>query len=147
VAENVDPDWRQLYRDPGQLACTNPARMPEALQDFAAQAVAKALKDPAQLQSALGEVLTEPKPKVWFEIGEPLPEGCGVVLDPRTRMMYDDQRIYANGESWRAAGRDAKVLRLLADQRALSAAELAQVSAEVRDLLDQWADDGWIHAG
>jgi 50S ribosomal protein L16 3-hydroxylase len=147
VAENIGPEMAQLYRDPGQIACANPGMVPAALQDFAAQAIAKALKDPAQLLSALGEVLTEPKPKVWFDIGEPLPEGAGVVLDARTRMMYDEQRIYANGESWRAAGRDAQVLRKLADLRELTAAEVARASTDVRELLDQWSEDGWLHAG
>jgi 50S ribosomal protein L16 3-hydroxylase len=147
VAENIGPEMAQLYRDPGQAACANPGMVPAALQDFAAQAIAKALKDPAQLQSALGEVLTEPKPKVWFDIGEPLPEGAGVVLDARTRMMYDEQRIYANGESWRAAGRDAQVLRKLADLRELTPAEVARASTDVRELLDQWSEDGWLHAG
>jgi 50S ribosomal protein L16 3-hydroxylase len=146
VAENVDTEQRQLYKDPGQLACANPGMVPAALQAFAAQAVAKALKDPAQLLSALGEVLTEPKPKVWFEMGEPLPDGVGVALDARTRMMYDEQRIYANGESWRAAGRDAQLLRKLADQRHLNAVDVARATADVRELLDQWSEDGWLHA-
>jgi 50S ribosomal protein L16 3-hydroxylase len=59
--------------------------------------------------------------------------------------MYDDRRVFANGESWRAAGADARLLRRLADARSLSAKDLARASDEVRDLLDQWAEDGWIH--
>lgn len=145
VADNIDDSKRQLYRDPDQAATAEPARLPANLQAFAAEAVAKALKDPQQLLSALGEVMTEPKPRVWFEAGEPLEDGVGVRLDPRTRMMYDDQRIFANGESWRAAGADAKLLRRLADARSLSAKDVARCSDDVRDLLDQWAEDGWLH--
>jgi 50S ribosomal protein L16 3-hydroxylase len=145
VADNIDDSRRQLYRDPGQEATATPAQMPASLQAFAADAVAKAMRDPEQLLSALGEVMTEPKPKVWFEAGEALEEGVGVVLDARTRMMYDDRRVFANGESWRAAGADARLLRRLADARSLSAKDLARASDEVRDLLDQWAEDGWIH--
>jgi 50S ribosomal protein L16 3-hydroxylase len=59
-------------------------------------------------------------------------------------MMYDDQRIFANGESWRAAGADAKVLRRLADERQLAAADVARASDAVRELLTQWAEDGWL---
>ena len=35
-------------------------------------------------------------------------KGVGVRLDARTRMVYDGQRVFANGESWRAAGQDAR---------------------------------------
>jgi len=69
----------------------------------------------------------------------------GVRLDPRTRMVYDAQRVFANGESWRTAGQDARHLRLLADQRWLDAATVSKVSATLRELLDQWAEDGWLH--
>jgi 50S ribosomal protein L16 3-hydroxylase len=145
VAEGLESDKRVLYRDPDQPATSEPGRMPAALQAFAAEAVAKVLKDPQQLMAALGEVMTEPKPKVWFEQGDVLPDACGVRLDPATRMMYDDKRVYVNGESWRAAGADARILRRLADLRQLSAAERAAASDEVRELLDQFAEDGWLH--
>jgi len=146
LVEGLDGgDKPRLYQDPRQPATATPGQVPATLQAFAAAAVAKALKDPAALQSALGEVLTEPKPRVWFQSGEPLPDGVGVKLDPRTRMVYDDRCVFANGESWRAAGKDARYLRQLADQRWLDAAVVAQVSAALRELLDQWAEDGWLH--
>lgn len=139
------PDVPDLYKDPKQPATTTPGQIPAALQEFALAAVMKALKDPSALHSALGEVLSEPKPRVWFQAGEPLPDGAGVRLDPRTRMVYDDKRVFANGESWMAAGKDARQLRQLADRRALSAAEVAKVSPALRELLDQWTEDGWAH--
>jgi len=146
VGEMLDEeDTRRLYRDPDQPATDQPALMPASLQAFATDAVARALKDPARLLSALGEVMTEPKPKVWFEGGDALPDGVGVTLDACTRMMYDEHRVFANGESWRAGGADARLLRRLADRRELSAAEVARASEAVRDLLDQWAEDGWLH--
>ncbi|HET8871097.1 MAG TPA: cupin domain-containing protein [Aquabacterium sp.] len=147
LTEELEPhDPPKLYRDPKQAATPEPARIPSDLQQFALDAVAKALQDPVALKTALGEMLTEPKPRVWFDLGaEPLPTGVGVVLDAKTRMMYDDHCIYANGESWRAAGADARVLRLLADQRRLTAAQVSRVSDDVRCLLEQWVDDGWLH--
>lgn len=146
-AEGVETDdkARRLYQDPRQPATSTPGRIPEALQQFTAEAVARLLKDPDGLQSALGEILTEPKPRVWFHAGEALPDGVGVRLDPRTRMVYDDLRVFANGESWRAAGKDARHLRMLADQRYLDAAVVKKVSGALRELLDQWAEDGWLH--
>lgn len=139
------PEVPDLYKDPEQPATVTPGQIPAALQEFALAAVMKALKDPSALHSALGEVLSEPKPRVWFQAGEPLPDGVGVRLDPRTRMVYDDKRVFANGESWVAAGKDARQLRLLADRRALSASDVARVSPALRELLDQWTEDGWAH--
>ena len=144
--EELDADApRQLYRDPKQDATDTPGLIPEALEQFAADAIERLLKDRDGLRSALGEILTEPKPRVWFEAGEPVPDGMGVRLDARTRMVYDGQRVFANGESWRAGGQDARHLRELADQRWLSAKSVAKASVTLRELLNQWAEDGWLH--
>jgi 50S ribosomal protein L16 3-hydroxylase len=103
------------------------------------------LKDPLALQRALGEALSEPKPQVWFEPGQGLSARRGVVLDRRTRMLYDAEHVYINGESYRAAGRDAVLMRRLADERQLAAAELGRASAAARALLGDWCEDGWAH--
>lgn len=136
---------RRLYKDPKQDATPTPGLIPADLQSFAVEAIDRFLQDRQQVFAALGEVLTEPKPRVWFEPGEQLPDGVGVVLDARTRMMYDDKRIHANGESWRAAGADARLMRQLADRRELDATAVASASPAARELLDQWAEDGWLH--
>lgn len=145
-AEAMEPALKpRLYKDPQQPATDEPGRIPADLQQFALDAVQRFLNDPQQIQAALGESLTELKPRVWFEPGEPLPDGVGVVLDAKTRMAYDDKRIFANGESWLAAGADARLMRALADRRQLSAATVTKASADARELLDQWSEDGWLH--
>jgi 50S ribosomal protein L16 3-hydroxylase len=145
-AEELDGEApRRLYRDPQQEATETPGLLPESLEHFAAEAIERLLKDRDGLRSALGEILTEPKPKVWFDAGEPLPEGVGVRLDARTRMVYDGKRVFANGESWLAAGKDARQLRDLADQRWLSAQSVGRASNSLKELLDQWSEDGWLH--
>jgi 50S ribosomal protein L16 3-hydroxylase len=134
----------KLYADPRQEAVTEPARLPAALLDFARRAVETAVQRPQALERALGEALTEPKANVWFEPGEPLPPGQGVELDRRSRMLYDAAHVFLNGESFRAGGRDAALMRGLADNRRLSAADTARLSPDARDLLDQWTEDGWL---
>lgn len=135
-----------LYRDPAQPATDAPARVPGALRDFAADALRRALGEPGWLDAALGEVLSEPKPAVWFESGQPLAAGAGVCLDRRTRMLHDARHVYVNGESYRAGGRDATLMRRLADTRRLEAAAVARLGADARALLDEWAAAGWLHA-
>jgi 50S ribosomal protein L16 3-hydroxylase len=68
-----------------------------------------------------------------------------VVLDRRTRMMYDERHIFINGESYRAAGRDAQLMRRLADERGLEGRALARASEAARALLQSWCKDGWAH--
>jgi 50S ribosomal protein L16 3-hydroxylase len=148
--DEEDEDGRQqspnLYRDPAQPATATPAELPADLQAFALQAVHAALKDPLALPCALGEYLTEPKPSVWFD-GPTAPwpaHAVGIKLDARTRMMYDAYHVFINGESYRAKGADAMLMRRLADQRALSLPHLAKASEAAKTLLQQWHDAGWL---
>ena len=143
----VDEVGDALYRDPSQLAVAQSAAIPDAMVDFAQAALTKALRDPLALRRALGEYLSEPKPNVWFEAAD---SGAGtlhgpVQLDRRTRMVYDARHIFINGESFLASGRDAKWMRVLADQRALNAAQVKQLSAGARELLLDWCEAGWLY--
>ena len=119
--------------------------MPAALQRFAAEAVKRAVGDPRLLHAALGEALSEPPSTVWFMPSDAPTPGCGVRLDPASRMLYDDAHVFLNGESWRASGRDATLMRQLADRRELGAAEITRSSAGARELILQWLEDGWLH--
>ena len=136
-----------LYRDARQPAVARPAQIPDALHTFARAALERALERPRALERALGEYLTEPKSNVWFDPG---PDG-GLMehlrLDRRTRMMYDADHIFINGESYRAGGRDAALMRQLADQRQLDSQALARASDAALELLSTWCADGWAHAG
>lgn len=151
MTQDEDGEARpKLYRDPSQPASFNPAQVPPALLRFAEQALARALREPQALASALGEYLSEPKPNVWFESGdqaaEGLQKGQGVRLHPRSRMLYDEQRVFINGEAFVARGTDARLMRQLADKRRLPAATLARLSPSARQLLGHWLEDGWLLA-
>ena len=135
-----------LYRDAQQAAVAQPAAIPAGLHDFARTALARALAQPLVLERALGEYLTEPKPSVWFEPGDVGVMLEGVRLDRRSRMMYDAHHVFINGESYRAAGRDATLMRRLADERQLTARELARAGDDALELLSSWCDAGWAHA-
>jgi 50S ribosomal protein L16 3-hydroxylase len=140
------PGAETLYRDPAQGATAKPAQIPDALHDFSTDAMARLLAEPRSVACALGEVLTDLKANVWFDPGSALEHHVGVRLDRRTRMMYDRWHVFINGESFVTAGRDATLIRRLADERVLSAAYTARLSDEARALLGQWALDGWLHA-
>jgi 50S ribosomal protein L16 3-hydroxylase len=143
--EGTDAATR-LYRDASQAATDAPARIPAALQSFGIEAALRLAQNPRGLACAVGEWLSEPKPRVSFDGGAPLRDTAGVVLDRRTKMLYDDARVYINGESYRASGADAALMRQLADRRRLHTRHLRRASDAARQLLDEWAEAGWLHA-
>lgn len=143
------PAGRAIYRDPLQPASAEPGRIPAALQAFANDAVKRLLAQPDALACALGEVLSEPARGVWFDPADLEADAAalGVRLDLRTRAIYDDRHVFINGESYRAAGRDARLMRRLADRRTLTRSDIAALSPQARELLDGWLAAGWLEPG
>ena len=135
------------YRDPRQAATDAPGAVPAAMLDFARAAVQQLAGDEDTLATLLGEWLTEPKPDVWFDAAPDAgaDPARGLRLDRRTRMAYDARRVFINGEGFRAGGRDAELMRRLADERALPAAQRRRLSAPARELALQWLQAGWLH--
>jgi 50S ribosomal protein L16 3-hydroxylase len=146
VLRSFDEDTDDpIYRDPQQPATERPGEVPQAMLDFAVDGLQRRLADRVGLARSLGEVLSEPKPIVWFEPDAGLQPGRGVVADRRTRMLYDRRHVFINGESYRAGGRDATLMRRLADRRSLDATEVASLGDDARSLLDDWVQSGWMH--
>lgn len=143
MADDLQDDT--LYRDPRQSATANPAAMPEALRDFALGALQRLLADRRSLACALGEVMTEPKPRIWFDEASGAWSPGAMRLDRRTRMMYDEHHVFINGESFRAGGADARLMRALADRRSLTDREVKRASEDAKALLQDWFDAGWLH--
>ena len=134
-----------IYADPAQPAVNTPAAIPPSLAVFSRQVLDKALKNPDLLDSLLGEYLTEPKSNVWFEGSDTGADvSQGVQLDRRTKMMYDERHVFINGESFRIGGKDARLLRQLADKRSLSAASCAKLSEEAVQVLLDWMSADWL---
>lgn len=148
MLDGIDDDEGQgaRYSDKAQPATEQPARIPARLADFTAEAVRRLADDPSSLDCALGEWLSEPKPQTWFEAAEARPGQCAVALDLRTRMLYDDRHIFINGESFVASGRDARLMRRLADCRTLAVRDVAALSPQAQELLQSWLFQGWLRA-
>jgi 50S ribosomal protein L16 3-hydroxylase len=150
LAEDMGGAGDVMYQDPRQAAAIQDAAIPLALQQFAAKAVAKALKDPELLNCLLGESLTAPKPNVWFDSPDfdDLPNFVwpkDVQLDRRTKMLFDAKHIFINGESFRASGLDARLLRKLANDKSLPLDQAAKLSHNAAELMQAWWEEGWWH--
>ena len=134
-----------LYGDPRLEATTRPARIPRELQRFAAGAVERLLARPRAIARSLGELATEPKPNVVFDEPEKRWRPGAVVLDRRTRMMYDERSVFMNGECLRVTGKDLTLMRRLANDRHLDASVVRIATAAARALLADWFRAGWLH--
>ena len=133
-----------LYRDAAEPATRTPAAVPAALVEFASEAVQRLANRRGAVARALGEVLSEPKAHVWFT-KRSVPWRTGAVtLDRRTRMLYDAKHVFINRESVRVRGKDAVLLRRLADERELGARAVRAASPAVRKLLAEWIAAGWL---
>jgi 50S ribosomal protein L16 3-hydroxylase len=143
---DVDDDKPVFYRDPGQGAVVKSALIPQSLVEFASKAVHDVLSDPKNLRRALGEQLSEPKPNVWFERHNDAELNGSLCLDRQTRMLYDEDHVFINGESFDARGRDAKLMHVLANTRVLSQVDVGRLSESAQDLVLEWMAAGWLHA-
>jgi len=141
----MDAAGNALYRDAKQAAVVNSGEIPDTLVEFARTALEDALGDLLALRRVLGEYFTEPKGHVSFDATEVTALHGALSLDRRTRMMYDAQHVFVNGESFLASGRDAQLMRTLADTRALDTAAVKRLSGPARALLLDWCEAGWIH--
>ncbi|WP_164962023.1 cupin domain-containing protein [Rubrivivax sp. JA1026] len=150
LAEDDELGDGALYRDPRQPATATPGEIPAGLREFAGRAVERLLTRRGALDRALGEILSEPKPRVWFD-GEAVDGdeafAAGVALDPKSRMLYDERHVFLNGESFVAGGRDARLMRRLADDRVLSARDCAGLSDGARETVAGWIETGWVRRG
>lgn len=143
MADELDDET--LYRDPTQPATAHPGAMPEGLEAFAVDALQRLLAERQSLACALGEVMTEPKPRVFFDEAQGDWVAGAVRLDRRTRMMYDPRHVFINGESFRAGGADARLMQRLADERSLDARQVQRASEGAQALLQDWFEAGWLH--
>jgi 50S ribosomal protein L16 3-hydroxylase len=114
------------------------------MQSHARRALRETLSRRDACNTALGEHLSEPKPQVWFEPNDDASWPCALHVHGRSRMLYDERCVYVNGESFVAGGRDAWLLRRLADARHLSRADVQRLSPNAAELVREWLCAGWL---
>ncbi len=146
------PVLTELYRDPGQPAVSHPAALPETLVQAALAAVSRIKFDEALATRFLGCWLTEPHASVQFDepsgeldLLDEWPQAGELVLDRRTRLIYRGKNVFINGEVVPIALNGA--IKELADARrlVLDGATAKRTSQATRELLDEWAQVGWLH--
>ena len=137
--------YSRRHTDPRLGATSNGAQIPSALERFAATQMRRLLSDEALRRRALGSWLTEPHPTVWFEGCEENHDTAQPLwADRRSRIAYDQDHLYFNGEAYRVEGRDADILRRLADEGRLGPDLVRRLSLPAREAVQEWWRLGWL---
>jgi 50S ribosomal protein L16 3-hydroxylase len=138
------------FRDLGAAASDRPAAIPDSLAGALIQWQRRWRPQADVIERALGRMLTEPKPTVWFEADPSrrlARDGVdGIVVDRRTRLLYRGPWIFINGEAVRPPTAAGRWLQRLADRRRLAAADLQRALRHrwLAATLDDWLAAGWI---
>jgi 50S ribosomal protein L16 3-hydroxylase len=142
------------YADPDLEHSREPARIAASMRRRCAQMLNGIRWDERTVARFLGTWLSEPKPTVFFE-PPAMPRAraafaaraahAGVRLDVRTQLLYDNARLYINGEPvpWPVAA--AAALQRLANERAIDTSVVGTLPATAVDLLHDWYRHGFLH--
>jgi 50S ribosomal protein L16 3-hydroxylase len=140
------------YADPSLKATNEPARIAASMRRQCASMIGRIRWSEGDVARFLGGYLSEPKPGAVFS---PPPQQTslrrfadlarrrGLHLDRHTLLLYDEDRLYINGDAhpWPRSG--GATIKQLADARGLAAADVRHSAAN--ELLHQWYCNGFLH--
>jgi 50S ribosomal protein L16 3-hydroxylase len=151
MADSIDLPGR--YADPDLKVAKRPAEIERSMLTRIATELSKVRFTDDDITIFLGEYLTEPKPTTFLHPSvSPLTfarfrkKACntGVMLSPKTRMLYRGRNVFINGESFSVSAGDKAALALLADERRIDGPDVSQASEDVMEALFSWYEDGWL---
>lgn len=146
------------FGDRARAPTGHPGALPDDLADMLGAWALGWRPQTAEVERFVGCFLTEPKATVWFDapavrlaparLGS-LTARVGLRLDRRTRMAWRSAAVFVNGEAFDAPAPGRRLLRALADRRALTAAECLRAFADpaLAAMLHRWHEAGWLHSG
>jgi 50S ribosomal protein L16 3-hydroxylase len=144
------------YADAGIAPNHEPARIGRRFRKKSQALLSGIRWDETTIARFLGCFLTEPKAEVVFARPRVALSRAafarriakhGVRLDRRTQLLYDERRLYVNGEEVASSPADAAALRSLANHRRLSARACAAASSATLQILYGWYRDGFVTSG
>ncbi|MGV3741375.1 MAG: JmjC domain-containing protein [Burkholderiaceae bacterium] len=151
LSEDIELPGR--YADPDLAATSHPAQITGDMLKRVAAHLSAIRFDESDITIFLGEYLSEPKASVYFNVPDrPLSfsgfirqaQKHGLRLSRKTKMLYTGRYAFINGESFQVTSADQKMLRLMADDRELSAEQMRAAGKDIEEALYQWYRDGWM---
>jgi 50S ribosomal protein L16 3-hydroxylase len=143
-----------MYGDPDLRVQRHPSAIPPAMARRVEHMLRPVRFRRTDMRQFLGEYLSTPKPQIVFCAPRaPLDERRfetaahrrGIRLDPRTLLLFDNARMYVNGEAIAVPVAQRVLLRALADRRTLTPG--AKLPRALCSLLHRWYRHGWLLIG
>ena len=140
------------YGDPGEAPAHHPGAIPARLIAHVERTVGAIRWNAADVRDFAGRLLSEPRADVFFDRPAralaparfaALAARRGLALDLRTRLLFSGSMFYMNGEAVRASAGVVRLLRRLADRRALAAP--LRAPREFWTLAHAWYAQGFLH--
>ncbi|HSH96792.1 MAG: cupin domain-containing protein [Methylophilaceae bacterium] len=140
-----------LYADPDLTLQTHPAEISPSMTQKVSAILQQVKWNESDVTQFLGRYLSEPKPDVVFEQPGKISEKVfieqlkkhGLQLSLKSQMLFHDEYFFINGEQFEFSNGTSGMLRKLADQRFISATELANIQDDT--LIQQFYQ--WYLAG
>jgi len=137
------------YTDPDLRLQTHPGEIGRSMLKQIEDMIARIQWDKREIAEFAGRYLSEPKPNVFF--GAPdaplslaafskLANKIGVVLHPKSRLLFTRGRFFINGEAFTPAADETLMLQQLADRRRLAPPFPASLCERFYD----WHEAGWL---
>ncbi len=140
-----------IYADPDLKRPRHPGEIPTDLLRWVEKTIRYISWNKRDISDFLGRYLSEPKPHVFFDPpARPMPLSrfrrdaakLGVMLDPRTQLLFRGNALYMNGERVESSAKLAAQLRELADKRRLPGARIRD--EELIELCRYWHSVGYL---
>jgi len=143
------------YADADLIRQPHPAELGAAMIDQVTTLLSQIQWDRNTVRDFLGATLTEPKPQIVFDPPE-RPQSLarfsksavaqGIVLDPRSQLLFAGEHFFLNGEPWTIADTDITFLQRFADDRETGPLQPPNnVSTAMMALIHEAYCDGFIH--
>jgi 50S ribosomal protein L16 3-hydroxylase len=140
-----------LYADPDLTLQAHPAEISPSMTQKVSAILQQVKWNESDVTQFLGRYLSEPKPDVVFEQPGKISEKVfierlkkhGLQLSLKSQMLFHDEYFFINGEQFEFSNGTSGMLRKLADQRFISATELANIQDD--PLIQQFYQ--WYLAG
>ncbi|MFO7541845.1 MAG: cupin domain-containing protein [Thiobacillus sp.] len=147
LQDTLKPEGR--YADPDLRLQAHPGEISRSMLAQIEGMIARIKWNKHDIAEFAGRYLSEPKPNVFFD-GPDAPLGraafkkqasrSGVMLNPKSRLLFAGGRFFINGEAFTAAADEAAALQQLADTRRLAPPLPATLQARLHD----WHEAGWL---
>ena len=158
MQDQLNQDLSQIegiYQDADLSLQAHPAEISDAMITKVSGILQNIKWSDSNVAAFLGTYLSDPKADVVFNPNKKISIRTfhqkliksGIALDLKSQMLFADNHFYLNGESVMFTNESASILKHLADNRHLSANELAQISID-ENLLQQlhtWYIAGYLY--